>query len=237
MMKPYRLINAVELQEIKLHFVTTLVQWNEEYSITPLNVLSLTAAPKTYSVPDALVIDVDGTPITLIENDYLGAMNQALFDDNQLCFNSTSEKIFFILLARLLKTEQCVRSKTPKPSLDWFYPGSTSLVLTLVCNTHRFILTLSPKWVYQQLPKRTPVTTNLHSLDEALAEHRVTLNLELAPSTLTVHNLANIQVGDVFSSDHLVTAPFRLTKGNQLVAEAELGQSSHHKSILLKRSS
>jgi flagellar motor switch/type III secretory pathway protein FliN len=236
MMKPYRLINATEIQELHQHFSEVLEQWNEEYSVVPFR-LELKAIPKNFSTTNTLMIQEYDNDLGLIDDHYLSTINHALFAEDKPCFNTASQKLLLRLLNSFFKTEECHEAQSIQEAPDWFYAGSTCLLLTLSCGQEYLTLILSPHWVYQQLPEPHVVKNQLDSLSDALAEHKVNLYLELTPSPLSVKNLAGIQVGDVLSTNHLLTAPLKLTRGKELIAHAELGHSSHHKSIVIKRSS
>lgn len=231
-MKPYRLLNASELHELTLHFNNVLDEWNETYCVTPLN-LHLTVPPKNYSTTEALLIQEQENHLGFIEGDYLSIITQALFTEEKRSFHGAGQKLMLILLDKLFKTEHS-QLNALQESPDWFYAGSTSLLLTFGCKEHHFTLTLNPDWVYQQLPKNKTAATKLCSLNEAITEQTVSLNLELIPSGLSVKNLAQMQIGDILSTHHLLTEPLRITRGKQLFAQADLGQSSHYKSIVLK---
>lgn len=235
-MKPYRLINTIELQTLQQHFSQIINDWNEAYCISPLH-LNLSLVPKNYNLDEAYLIHDIDQDLGLITGDYLWIMNQALFANSHPSFHETSQELLLQLLSRLFQTNDCGLQyhKSQKP--DWFYPGSTCLLATLSCDHDHFTLLMNPEWVYQQLPQVQNIKCPLNSLDEALAEQTVRFNLELEPSNLSVKNLANIQVGDILSTNHSLATPLRLMHGNELCSFAELGQSAQHKSIVLKRSS
>lgn len=237
MMKPYRLINSYEMEELNQHFTQVTQHWSDEYTLTPF-ISDLASPPKDYAVHNGLKILADNQTIAIIEEQYLCVLNQILFGKNEPCFNSVSQELMLILLQKLLKSEQCNISKTTETIPNWFYKGSTCLLLTLSTNNNNNItITLNPEWVYQYLSPNTAVPTNFDSLGDALAEQVLTLSLDLIPLSLPINQLINIQIGDVIVTDHPITTPLRLTQNGQLVAQAELGQSLHHKSIVLKRSS
>lgn len=234
-MKPYRLINASELQALNQHFSQVVADWNEEYALMPLS-LQLSPTPKDYKVLKAQRLQEASDDLAMVAGDYLTVLNYALFNCDKPSFHATSQKLGLSLLSALCKSELCTLQQNTGEISDWFYAGSTSLLLSLSCAQSHFTLALNPNWVYQQLPKKKTLVM-LDSLDEALAEHTVKLCLELLPSKLSVNHLADIQVGDVLSTTHPLSTPLRLICGNELLAQAELGYSAHHKSIVLKRSS
>lgn len=232
-MKPYRLINPIEVRELNQRISQIILDWSETYCVTPLG-MTLEIPHKDYSPS---TIQAFAPDLACIDGDYLNTLNTALFGHESLSFSTASQELVQILFNNLFQTEQSTLQSQSTEMPSWFYAGSPCLLLTLNCNEHQFTLILNPEWVYQQLSKNTSSKNELSSLDEALAEHTVCLNLELTPSPLSVTDVAGIQVGDILSTNHPITAPLQLKRGTELFAHAELGQSQQHKSIILKRSS
>jgi flagellar motor switch/type III secretory pathway protein FliN len=198
--------------------------------------LQLSLLPKEYPLQNALKLQDADRELALIEDNYLKVINKALFNRDQSCFHAASQKLVLRLLNALCKNEQGMLQSNMDEIPDWFYAGSTSLLLKLSSAQSHFNVILSPNWVYQQLPQQT-VPASLDSLDEAVAQQQVKLNLELLPSKLSVKNLATMQVGDILTTNHPLNTPLNLTRNNELLAHADLGHSAQHKSIILKRSS
>lgn len=234
-MKPYRLINASELQALKQHFSQVLDTWNEEYALIPLS-LQLSPTPKDYQVVNTLRLQDASTDLALVEGDYLRVINYALFDANNPCFQASSQELALRLLSSLCNSKQAALLHHRHDTPDWFYAGSTSLLLSLNGAQGHFSLVLNPQWIYQQLPQHQ-TRAALDSVDKALAEHTLSLCLELLPSKLSVNNLASMQVGDILTTNHPLSQPLNLMRNNEQFAQAELGQSAQHKSIVLTRSS
>lgn len=234
-MKPYRLINASELQALKQQFSQVLDAWNEEYALIPLS-LQLSPTPKDYQVLNTLRLQDASTDLALVEGDYLTVINQALFNADKPCFQASSQELALCLLSSLCHSEQAALRQNTHAAPDWFYAGSTSLLLSLSAAQAHFSLVLDPQWVYQQLPQQQK-SAALDSMDDALAEHTLSLCLELLPSKLSVKHLANMQVGDILTTNHPLSQPLNLTRNQEQFAQAELGQSAPHKSIVLTRSS
>ena len=232
-MKPYRLINPVEVRELNQRFRQIIQEWSEMYCVTPLD-LKLEIPPKDYNPGSIQEFEPE---LACIAGDYLSVLNTALFSHDALSFSTTSQELVQILFNNLFQIEQSTLQSQRTETPSWFYAGSPCLLLTLRCNEHQFTLILNPDWVYQQLSKNKSSKNELCSLDEALAEHSICLSLELTPSPLSVASVAGIQVGDILSTNHPITAPLQLKRGSELFAHAELGQSQQHKSIILKRSS
>lgn len=234
-MKPYRLINASELQALNQHFSQVVADWNEEYALMPLS-LQLSLPQKDYKVLKTLRLQEPSDDLAMVSGDYLTVLNYALFNCDKPCFHATSQKLGLSLLGALCQSELCTLQQNIGKVPDWFYAGSTSLLLSLSCTQSHFSLALNPNWVYQQLPQQKTLAT-LDSVDEALAKHTLKLGVELLPSKLSIKNLAGMQVGDILTTNHPLSTPLNLTRNNELLAQAELGHSAHHKSIVLKRSS
>ncbi|WP_058535521.1 FliM/FliN family flagellar motor C-terminal domain-containing protein [Legionella saoudiensis] len=235
-MKPYRLINAVELHQLNQQFKQELDAWNEEYSCIPLG-LHLAMTPKNYRIEQACVLQEHDDELGFIEGDYLSVITLAVFGRDQSSFHATSKELFLKLLHKFFQCEESILQPYQGENPNWFYAGSTSVLLTLTCEHNNFRLIVNPDWIYQQLPAYQSKGTPLSSLDEALTEQKIYLALELRSSNLSIKGLAQLQIGDVLSTKHPLTEPLRVTSGKELFAEAELGQSASHKSIVLKRKS
>ncbi|MDR3501304.1 MAG: FliM/FliN family flagellar motor C-terminal domain-containing protein [Legionella sp.] len=235
-MKPYRLINAVELQQLNQQFKQALDAWNEEYCCTPLD-LHLAMTPKNYRVEQAFMLQEDNDELGCLEGDYLSVISLAIFGSEQSSFHAASKELLLKLLNKFFQREESMLQPYQGENPDWFYAGSTSVLLTFTCEQNNFTLIVNPDWVYQQLPASQSKATPLSPIDEALAEQNFSLSLELSSSHLSIKSLAELQIGDVLSTKHPITEPLRVTRGKELFAEAELGQSASHKSIVLKRKS
>lgn len=235
MIKPFRLINSVELKMLEQHFSLLLLDWNKQYSLMPLTLKRVLPA-KEYCSPQLKCV-VDHDPLALIDEHYLTLVNQALFGENSSCFNPASQELFCTLLNQFFKVNQCSIHHCSNEIPDWFYPGSTCLLLIISCNNTDFTLVLNPTWVYQNLPQKKRQGKMAHTFDEALSEQKINLNLELTPFSLPLQQLINLEVGDVLVTDHPITTSVRLMHKEKLLAQAELGQSLPCKSIVLKRSS
>ncbi|WP_133135601.1 FliM/FliN family flagellar motor C-terminal domain-containing protein [Legionella rowbothamii] len=235
-MKPYRLINVVELHQLTQQFKQKLDAWNEEYCCTPID-LHLAMTPKNYHVEQASMLQGHNGVLGCLEGGYLNVLNHALFGSKQSSFDAASKDLLLKLLNKFFQLEECMLQAYQGENPDWFYAGSTSVLLTFTCEQSNFTLIVNPDWVYQQLPASQRKAPPLSSLDEALAEQNIHLALELSSSNLSIKSLVGLQVGDVLSTKHPITEPLKVTRGKELFAEAELGQSASHKSIVLKRKS
>jgi Type III flagellar switch regulator (C-ring) FliN C-term len=235
-MKPFRLINTLELEQLKQGFTPVLNEWNKTYCRIPLT-LELALPTKDNHLSSTIIIQDNGIDLARIDSDYLNTFKEALFGTYSACFNAASEALSHRLIAQFFKTQSCHLQPKLTNYLEWFYPGSSAVLLILSCHKAHLSMLLNPDWVLQQLPRKHRATTKLHSLDEALAKEVFDLDLELIPSTLSVKNLASMQVGDVLTTRHPLNTPLRVMQNNQFFSEAELGKSSHYKSIVLKRSS
>lgn len=233
-MKPYRLINSLELEKLSLHVQPILEHWKNNYCLMPLT-MELFLPHKNYAPEEQFLITLDNMPLASISQNYTEVLNQVLFGVNKPCFNATSQELILILLNLILKTEHSTLAAASSSTQDWFYRGSTSLILNLHSATDHFTITLHPDWVYQNIPILQTTAKNLKRLDDAVANHNLALSLELTSITLPLHQLVSLKAGDVIATDHPIGAPVHLKQQDQVVAEADLGQSSHYKSIILKR--
>lgn len=233
-MKPYRLINSLELQKLTGSIQELLAQWNDQYSLTPLT-MELSLPPKDHIPKEQYLIVLDDIPLASINQDHLNILNLTLFGVDKPCFDAASQELMLLFINQLLQTDRCVLSEKSCSINDWFYRGSTSLLLNLHNAAHYFTLTLHPDWVYQNISDSQTLSNNLKSLDDALANHHLSLSLELDSIMLPLQQLAELKIGDVIATEHSIKTPIGLKQQDQVVAHAELGQSSHYKSIILKR--
>ncbi|WP_298626870.1 FliM/FliN family flagellar motor C-terminal domain-containing protein [uncultured Legionella sp.] len=233
-MKPYRLINSHELKQLSLPIQELLDYWNSTYSLTPLT-MELNLPPKEYFPEEQYLVSLDDTPLASINKNYIEVINQALFGINKPCLNAVSQELILILLNLILKTEHATIATESRSTQDWFYRGSTSLLLSLHTLTDHATIVLHPDWVYQNLPHSHTCPNDLKSLDDAVAKHRLSLSLELGSITLPLQQLVSLKAGDVIATDHPINSPLCLKQQDEVIAQAELGQSSQYKSIILKR--
>jgi flagellar motor switch/type III secretory pathway protein FliN len=184
---------------------------------------------------DALMINTTQQTLGFVGTDYLELMNIAVFGKHAPCFNSASEALFKLFLHAMFQVEVCSLSPSDASAFPWFYPGSCGLILKLSCAEKECILGINPDWVYQNLPLNPANKSTLSSLDDALAEQSLSLEVHLDAVHLPLKQLLSIQVGDVITSDHPLSQPLVLCQQEKIIAHAELGQVKQHKSIVLKR--
>lgn len=232
MIRPYRIINAIELQQLQQLFNQRVHQWSEEYSICPLNI-ELILPPREYSLDSGSYIQSNAYTAAVIPLNYLDAVANWLFGIAHPSFHDSCESLSSLLFNHIFDLDYSnVTTLVEAP--DWFYPGSTSLLLLINDGTTQLKCTLSPDFVYQLLP-RCALTHQLGSLDEALAEQTVALTVALERFNIPLSHLMNLSPGDVIASDHPLTAPLKLIQNNYLLSDVELGQSLNYKSIIIKR--
>ena len=234
-MKPYRLINSVELKLIQERLAQSLSAWNEQYSLHPLS-LQVSIPDKDAQITQSGLISsgLYQTIACVEENDY-SLMNYALFGEQDSCFNATSEALFLNLLTQLLHCAPCSISPKKREAVDWLYPGTTCLLITFHCDQKTLSCFLNPEWVYHLLnADKRKSHQPLHTLDEALAEQKLDLTVELDSITIPFKELMVLQIGDVLVTDHKLTQPLALIHEQKQLASSELGQLSNYKSVLLK---
>lgn len=216
------------------HFEEQLTHWNNTYSFTPLSI-ELSLPPKGYHADYGLIIHAHDVPVASIDKEYLPLVNHSLFGIHDDCFNPSGEELFQVLIKQFLKKEHCAVSTHECSIQEWFYRGSTALILTLSCNTNKVTMALHPDWVYQNLLPSQNNKKNRESLDEAVAQQPLSFTLLLNTLTLPLNQLMALKKGDVIATDHLISEPLKVTQHEHFIAHAELGQSSLYKSIVLKR--
>ncbi|MDP3270190.1 MAG: FliM/FliN family flagellar motor C-terminal domain-containing protein, partial [Legionella sp.] len=175
-------------------------------------------------------------PLASMENNYLAALNQILFGDQDDHFNECSQHIFNQLLVEIFQTKECSIKQSAPASCDWIYPGSTSLLLGLKTNQTAIELLLHYQFVYALLPAiKSTRASPLNSLDNALENQNVTCQVILNPIKLLMSQLLNLHPGDVITTDHHHNSPLRLRHKEDFAA-VELRETEHQKSIIIKES-
>ncbi len=234
MMKPYRLINTFELEQIRLPLQQAVELWSHDYCITPLH-LELAPPPKGFSLGQTMGIHQGELLIALIDTDYLSFFNYALFGQDLPEFTPCSVSLFSLLLQNLFHLTTPQIRVTHIEQSTWFYKGSTSLILTLRNEDSSIQFILNPDFVYKQLPKIGIGQHPISALETALEEQKTQLTIDLEIFSISVDQLMRLEKGDVLTTDHPITTPIYLKHNQHPIAAVELGQTSMSKSIQLKR--
>ncbi len=215
--KPYRLINQLELTKLQKKLELALENWNNTHAMLPLT-CRLGLGPTTLDPHRA---NTQTTRLSLIKH--------SLFGDQSSCFDAHAEE----LLAELLT--QWFGSQSPEPQKDWFYIGTPSLTLTLLCAEHHAIFYLNPQWVLNNLPSEETVKKPVATLHHALAKQHIDLTVELTPLALKLADLVRLNVGDLITTDHALTKPAYLSHHQQHVCDVEMGELNSFKTIKTTR--
>lgn len=234
-MKPYRLINSQELKQLTEQFSTILAEWSQHYCLHPIQCTLSLPSTQDFFIETGYVKDEQGQTLACIHDEIIPIMQDALFGEPLEAFNSTSDTLFLHLMSCLFEREPCIvtNSRNVNNKNTWLYPGSAALLLELNSPTQEMTLLINPEWVHNALPLQTPRGA-LHSLEETLEAQPLTLHLELSAMHLPIKHLAELQVGDLLVTDHLLSNPMFLNQGKKAFATAELGTTSYYKSTQLK---
>jgi hypothetical protein len=232
-MNPYRLINSVELGQLYTQFSAPLDYWNQQYCLHPLTLKISIPTEEYINSHTCYVEGNDGQLLACISDDFYRVINYSLFGQEDSCFNSCSEELFILLLKQLFTTDSYLLNSR-KQEVNWLYPGSTCLLVTLHCHSSSILMLLNPTWVHQNLALHKKCERGIISLDEALGEESLTLNLELCSMNLSIKQLVDLQIGDLISTDHKQTSPLQLMHEKKTYATAELGKKDDNKSIIIK---
>lgn len=234
-MKPYRLINSSELKKLTAHISALVSAWNHEYCLHDFKVRL--SKPDTEDKRAQILIQDDlAQPLALLDASYLAAVQHALFGAKDPSLDEVSTLIFSRLIESLFNAQHRLITPHHLKAHQWLYAGTTALMLQLKSQEHTVSILLHPDWVYKQLPLQKNHAHTLCSLEDALAQESVTLELQLSPMTLAMGQLLQLQIGDVIKSDHPITSPLPLMQEKERVALVQLGQAAGHKSIILKES-
>ena len=231
--KPYRLINTTELTTLEQRFSTILMDWNQQYALFPLS-CHLSCHPEPLDIQPLLISTKN--PKALLDQLNLTLIKQCLFGDIADCFNATSERLFFELVNSLLDTESS-EIDTKEPSLDeWFYRGSPALALRLSSLNQHQTIYLHPQWVLNTLPVKEVEQKPMAPLDHALDSQVSLCHVELYPVSLPLDAIVRLQVGDVITTDHLLSTPLLLKNNTEAICHVDIGENSPFKSIQIASS-
>jgi hypothetical protein len=78
-------------------------------------------------------------------------------------------------------------------------------------------------------------TAALASIVDAMAEHKLTLSIELSGCELTLGELSQLRIGDAITLPHGLDEPLHARAAGQSLCAAYLGRSHDHKAIELAR--
>lgn len=219
LIKPYRLINDIELAWLQKKIQLALQEWNDTHALFPLS-CKLSLAPTT------TLNDDEWATAQLSQ---LSVIKHCLFGDNSNCFNHSAKTLFLKLLNTLFGTQ------LPDPKKDWFYTGSPSLTLTLRCINKTMALYLNPQWVLATLPSTHVNEKPVSTLQEALSSKRVQLQVELTPLRLKLTDVMQLNTGDVIKTDHPIHEPAYLSHQKKHLCNVDIGQSNSFKTIKITR--
>ena len=131
--KPYRLINAIELNHLQQLVDENLARWNDEYALNPLSgKLKKSQLPQ---IEPCIIVKDNYHHYALMPHDHLSIIKHSIIGHLDDCFNGVAEIVLLTLLTQLLATKSLSFQKNPNIQIqDWFYIGSPSLTLTLSRN-------------------------------------------------------------------------------------------------------
>jgi len=223
-MKPFRFLNKQSAEYIRQKMLPGFQAWHTQYACKEL----------TFSLEKSAE-DLELTPLESIhpavqaEKNWYGIFSLCLFGEDDRAFYTASEKI-----ASILFTHLGMQKFTALPTKDWFYTGSSCLVMHLYCDNKSVNWYLHPDWVYDQLSEKS-VGAPLVSLEKALHQETITLEARLQPFALSLHTLLDMETGDLLQTDHDLSQPLQLTWHSRILAEASLAESTTQPSILIER--
>jgi hypothetical protein len=230
-MKPYRLLSNKELNHIQTLFDLRFRDWNQRYAQSPLT-FSLQKASKLNPLHNPIGMSTDA----LVEKDLFSLISISLFGEEHDAFEPVCRQLGTTLFESLLQKENLSLDNTPKPQ-DWIYKGSTCLFLEIGCENKRISCLLSPEWVQTQLSQTLKSSkAPLATLNDALKEHLLPLDVTLNPIRLHLKQILLLQKGDLIKTDHMLHEPLCLKQGKSTLAHVQLGQNNNQKSIIIRSS-
>lgn len=236
-LKPFRLVNDLEINAILLDMNNKIEDWNKEHALFPLSVnLSRSMKPHLNTQKLTLLMS-DNDPIGILIGSDNHLMNYTLFGDLSDSFNTTSQIVLLNLLKELLGITTRFHPNESQVFTfeNWFYKGSPSLCLSLICKTHIINIHLHPQWVMKALPKSVSSQKSLKRLEDVLAHQTINLEAELMSMQLQLADIMQLQIGDIIKTDHQLTKPVLLKHQHQILGYGELGEQQSYKSIQILR--
>ena len=234
--KPFRLINSQELEQLQHRFDNNLRLWNEEHALFALN-CHLRCTHKIGQLDNEFVtLTEQDQPVALLAKHDFPAIKHCLFGDIADCFNTISETLSIKLLIQVLGLKW-LQQETASPILnDWFYTGTPSLTLIVSGDTQSMTVYLHPQWVLDVLPKHPLINKSTDNLDDALETQLLLWHVDLNPVVLPLANMLQLQVGDVIRTDHPLTMPLLLKTEHQTLCQVDIGETNQYKSIQITSS-
>ena len=232
--RSYRLINRSELQELRACLSKNLAEWNQRYALFPL-VLELISKPQAPCENSSMVWGDAQQGVALISQKSTAIMTRCLFGDESDCFSTISNELFIELLEQLLE----ISNLKPRPEdghKEWFYTGAPTLKITLKGTHESLDIYLHPEWALSRLPVvRYSNKSAIKPIQDALDPESISLNVTFLPFSLSLDDLMCLQVGDVIKTDHLLTNPLVLQLNSQKMAQVDIGENNHQKSIQIRK--
>lgn len=231
--KPFRLINCVEIKQLNDEFTERLIHWNDQYALLPLSGQITQADGIMFNKGHILYYDAQ-QPVVLISQEIIPLIKTSLFKDLNSCFDTISCTALRTLLVSLTQLptiqEQTHKSMTFNPE-SWFYKGAPTLAYSLKLDTHLAHIILSPEWVLNKLPLLKKNNQPLNDLEEALGPQQIKCNVQLDAIRLKLNDIINLKVGDVIKTDQKCTTSFTLKQIQQSICQVDLGEHQQFKSI------
>lgn len=234
-MKPFRLINALELAQIRQRFAITVQNWQEQYACMPLTVcVELPDSQNNFcsdyhfKTEHECVAMIQGNLDTFVQIACLGST-----DSN---FTSLIHPIVLQLLKTLCNTQDGNLIENHQ-FMPWLYYGSTSLLVRLETMDQSIELLLHPSHCKSMLPLTTLSERTLVPRDQAVAMEILKLNAALNSWDIALLELLNLQPGDLLITKHKFNQPLVVQHNHEVITNSQLGNTNNFKSILIKRKS
>lgn len=244
-MKPFRLINASELQHLQTCFDKRLAIWNDNYALHPLSCklsynpdhlstksMSRSVEPTFRPHDLTALINHENQPIALCNQHDPCVIQQHVYGKNSTDFSDINETLFTSLLNQLFGTTS-LQWRADANINDYLYTGSPGLALTIESTT----LYLHPQWVINALPQQRTAAEPVHLLNDALATQALPLQVALNPIPLRLSQIMHLQVGDVIQTDHPLSMPLLLKHGKETLCNVDIGDNHQTKTIQITRTS
>lgn len=234
--RPYRLINSQERQFLQKTLEQALVTWNTDYALYQLSCRIEKSAKPTTGDQTVFWSDDGNQPLVLCTDADYSLISYGLFGEMDTAYAPVCESFFQILLQQLSGSNRPLlqNALTRQQQTEWFYPGAPFLALTLMAGDCSKTLYWHPQWVLSRLPATKLSHRPLTALTDALDDQILAGHVELAPFSLPLSTLLNLQRGNVIKTDHPLSEPLWLKTNHQTLCQVDLGKTESCKSILIK---
>ncbi|KTC68312.1 Surface presentation of antigens (SPOA) [Legionella birminghamensis] len=226
--KPYRLINASQIQTLTHYFKTAFDSWSALYTLSSGTFHLLKAG-----IPAETGLGIYNSKAQLFafcQRDICQRLQKLVFGHNCCCFQKASEQLLFELMSGLFQDKNISVQEEHLETKEWFYTGSPCLELRLAFEQAEISIYCHPHWVTEQLPLNSSAVS-LSPIENSLQSEQLELEVRLSPFIMNFSDLQALKPGDVIRTDHSQQKALQLTHQQTILCSVHPGQNQTYKSI------